>query len=506
VTDLGTEFGVEVSKDGSTQSHVFRGSVKVQYLSAGGKLEGIEQVLRENQSAQIGGHGNEKKIVTVPAVRFADFMPAVSKRSVKLLDLVDVVAGGDGFSGRRERGIDPNSGRVITALPTLLSGQTPWELVVTPSLDTANLLRGKTATASSEYSVFGAPYRASNAVNGAAALFNDTTDWVSEYGDATPRLTVAGIGSAIRTIRIWGYTDIPIRSITIRASAVAGRSSLTSSDYEMLLVPTTTYDGTMSDWHRVSGGALQCYYYKDYAVNAPEGTQSLLFEFTGGQKDKRVRVLEVQAFREPIPARGINVNTANREYHRIRTMPFIDGVFVPHGTTAQTTSTGCVFDGFEATSAEPPFFLWAFGQKSPSGPRTTFGGIDYASRGHGMLFMPANQGITFDLNAIRSSHSGWRVARFRAVGGNAEQGEGNSDVRTASLWVLVDGRVRHKQREINGWSGMNPITFSIQPNDRFLTLVATDAGNGSAMDWIVFGDPILELVPVQVGPSRRIER
>ena len=30
-----------------------------------------------------------------------------------MLDLVDVVAGGDGFSGRRERGIDPTTGRTV---------------------------------------------------------------------------------------------------------------------------------------------------------------------------------------------------------------------------------------------------------------------------------------------------------------------------------------------------------------------------------------------------------
>ena len=34
VTDLGTEFGVEVSKEGQTTSHVFRGSVKLQLLAA----------------------------------------------------------------------------------------------------------------------------------------------------------------------------------------------------------------------------------------------------------------------------------------------------------------------------------------------------------------------------------------------------------------------------------------------------------------------------------------
>ena len=33
VTDLGTEFGVEVDKEGSTSSHVFRGSIRVQATS-----------------------------------------------------------------------------------------------------------------------------------------------------------------------------------------------------------------------------------------------------------------------------------------------------------------------------------------------------------------------------------------------------------------------------------------------------------------------------------------
>ena len=50
VTDLGTEFGVEVSKEGHTTSHVFRGSVKVQFVDAGVEKEGNAIVLHENES------------------------------------------------------------------------------------------------------------------------------------------------------------------------------------------------------------------------------------------------------------------------------------------------------------------------------------------------------------------------------------------------------------------------------------------------------------------------
>ena len=61
VTDLGTEFGVEVDKQGSTISHVFRGSVRLQAVSATGKPQGIAQVLHENESAQVAGRGKRSR-------------------------------------------------------------------------------------------------------------------------------------------------------------------------------------------------------------------------------------------------------------------------------------------------------------------------------------------------------------------------------------------------------------------------------------------------------------
>ena len=53
MTDLGTEFGVEVNKEGHTTSHVFRGSVRLQVASGDGKTEGVAQVLHENESARV---------------------------------------------------------------------------------------------------------------------------------------------------------------------------------------------------------------------------------------------------------------------------------------------------------------------------------------------------------------------------------------------------------------------------------------------------------------------
>ena len=53
VTDLGTEFGVEVDKSGVTESHVFAGKVKVLALAVRNGLEGHEVTLGENESVRV---------------------------------------------------------------------------------------------------------------------------------------------------------------------------------------------------------------------------------------------------------------------------------------------------------------------------------------------------------------------------------------------------------------------------------------------------------------------
>jgi hypothetical protein len=53
VTDLGTEFGVEVDGHGGTTSHVFRGSVRVETTVVGGNRQLTARVLHANESAQV---------------------------------------------------------------------------------------------------------------------------------------------------------------------------------------------------------------------------------------------------------------------------------------------------------------------------------------------------------------------------------------------------------------------------------------------------------------------
>jgi len=335
VTDLGTEFGVEVTKEGTTSSHVFRGTIQVQRISAEGNAEGEARVLHENQTARV--ENNQGKIQNSPSIvvfndnaHVSDFIRNIpqavpSRFSVKSVDLVDVVAGGNGFTGRRNAGIDLTNGELLPELP-------------------------KPALSEDEY----------------------------KKGDG--------------------------------------------------------------------------------------------------------------------------------KYHRVRALPMVDGVFIPDGSKGpvQTDSAGNTFEWFPETSNVADGGIWVGGMMHVDPPfqdvPATVGGIDYSSAGHGALYLHSNRGITFNLDAIRQANPGYQIRCFRAIAGNTEVlSEKNRGSAMADFWVLVDGKARYRRRQINAMSGDFPIEIPIAEKDRFLTLASTDGGDGIMWDWILFGDPRLELQSIKSG-------
>ena len=334
VTDLGTEFGVEVSKEGNTTSHVFRGSVLVQMVSADGTADGEGHMMYANQSALVekrSGKQNSgnRMTVFVQSVIPADFVREISrndpKQTIKTFDLIDVVAGGDGFSGNRDASIDPTTGQ-----------------------------RSKSVL----------------------------------YGN----------------------------------SEVADPNDLSLS---------------------------------------PAG---------------------------------------DGKYHRVEGVPFVDGVFLPDGSIGpvQVDSAGHLFADCPKTANKNIIRIWAGGAVpcKPATIPTTIDGVDYVSQGHGILFLHANNGITFDLDAIRKANPGWMLKRFRAVAGNTESVSESGKSAYADVWVLVDGKVRFRRWQITAFSGGFSVSIPFTRNDHFLTLISTDGGNGPSCDCITFGDPQLEFVAV----------
>jgi hypothetical protein len=321
VTDLGTEFGVEVAKSGETTSHVFRGSVRVHRTSADGRAEADWRVVGENETVRVEPSAGSRQIVTLYTFTPSHFIRDLPRQKIKIFDLVDAVAGGDGFSDRRNAGIHPLTGKII-----------------------------------------------------------------------------------------------------------------------------------------------------------------------------RTRKVEDDSF------------SGDGQYHRVPELPFIDGIFVPDGRKGpvQVTSVGHTFEGFTNSHGLSSSYAWAGGVVSMLQPMhgmtvvpATLNGVDYSSAGHGWIFLHANKAITFDLEAIRRANPAYRLQQFKAVAGYTGPEEYLGD-----LLVLVDGQLKFRRRQINSTVGAMPVVVPLRSEDRFLTLCATDGGDGIGYDFVIFGDPQLELAPAQAGGRR----
>ncbi len=113
VVDLGTEFGVEARNDRSTFVEVFTGTVEAHGLGPAQRSTDV-QTLHQGEAAQVAADASA--VIRAAPLHFA-FARSLD-RSLDPLDLVDVVAGGDGTQGRRNAGISALDGSAVSAEPT----------------------------------------------------------------------------------------------------------------------------------------------------------------------------------------------------------------------------------------------------------------------------------------------------------------------------------------------------------------------------------------------------
>ena len=119
VTDLGTEFGVEVTQTGDTTSRVFRGTIEVRPIACRKGANTEAKILQANQSARVERSIANRILVLEPSAKPTGFIRELPKQDAKTLDLVDVVAGGNGFTHERNRGIDATTGLFCNVPPKL---------------------------------------------------------------------------------------------------------------------------------------------------------------------------------------------------------------------------------------------------------------------------------------------------------------------------------------------------------------------------------------------------
>ena len=168
------------------------------------------------------------------------------------------------------------------------------------------------------------------------------------------------------------------------------------------------------------------------------------------------------------------------------TVPFVDGVVVPDTSEegTQITSSGLRVKNIPQTSGQS----WDAIRLGPvnSQHSTVLGGIDFASDGHTLLSLHANAAITFDLSQLRMPGIPAEL-RFIATAGYFGQTPRNG----ASFAVYVDGELKQEGKKIGRDDGCIEVDVALPPESQFLTLMATDGGNGIGHDQICFADPWL---------------
>jgi hypothetical protein len=110
VVDLGTEFGVDVDAAGVTEAHVVRGNVELNPAHGGAAIH-----VRADAAASVDAAGKAATTIPFRATEFVHSLP--------MIDLVDVVAGGDGTQGRRNAGINATNGVWVSQPPRLAQVQ-----------------------------------------------------------------------------------------------------------------------------------------------------------------------------------------------------------------------------------------------------------------------------------------------------------------------------------------------------------------------------------------------
>ena len=193
-------------------------------------------------------------------------------------------------------------------------------------------------------------------------------------------------------------------------------------------------------------------------------------------------------------------------YHPVPSLPVVDGCFVPsaQGGPMQVDSAGHQFEFPASTNGRTFNLIWLGGRVpgAPGMPATDrpmssiLGGVDYTAGDRSGLALHAGKGLTIDLNEVRRLYPGRSLVRFSCVAGNTwtpTPADKQDATVLADLFVLVDGKPAFEKRRFPHSTAPFQVDLAINPADRFLTIGVTDGGDGIASDWIMLGDPRLQL-------------
>ncbi|MBL9183923.1 MAG: DUF1553 domain-containing protein [Verrucomicrobiaceae bacterium] len=192
---------------------------------------------------------------------------------------------------------------------------------------------------------------------------------------------------------------------------------------------------------------------------------------------------------------GYHRDIQTNRLQKIPSVPSVLWVFVPSGPKLPIAFKQEV-TGIPATSGH----FWDTIANRPLNAQrsTTLSGIDFATKGHSMLAMHANSGITFDLAKLREQ-SGLKAMRLTGlVGFGADKAAAASK---ADFTVFVDAELKFQKLKLRK-DETAALDLEVPAKAKTLTLIATDGGDGIGNDLLFIGDP--KLVP-EIAETRLTE-
>jgi hypothetical protein len=109
LTAQAAEFGADVDVDGSVVTQVYDGGVEMRFGRGGTHKNSLQ--LAEGQGARVNAYSGRAALMQQPSgLQFVRYLPARET----LINLADVVAGGDGFGKAHHRGVSLLDGRAVS--------------------------------------------------------------------------------------------------------------------------------------------------------------------------------------------------------------------------------------------------------------------------------------------------------------------------------------------------------------------------------------------------------
>jgi len=188
-------------------------------------------------------------------------------------------------------------------------------------------------------------------------------------------------------------------------------------------------------------------------------------------------------------------------------LKFVDGVVIPDASESGTpiSSTGLTIRDVPKISGQ----VWDAIRFGPVNSQfsTKLGEVDFGSSQHTLLSLHANAAITFDLEELRQAGAPVEMKLTTSVGYFGQTAQAG-----ASFSIYVDGELKSQRVGLGRDDGLVPVEMDLPATARFLTLMATDHGNGISHDQICFGDAWLtpahpaELSPAQVAELNALDK